>query len=64
VVIQNHGVFTIGPSDRAAVKAAVMTEDPARTVHLSHQLGAPVPTAASDVDFAVRPVRERLRTAI
>ncbi len=50
VLMQNHGVFTIGPSARAAVKAAVMTEDVARTVHLSRQLGEPVPIAQPDVD--------------
>jgi L-ribulose-5-phosphate 4-epimerase len=50
VLMQNHGVFTIGPSARAAVKAAVMTEDVARTVHLARQLGEPVPIAPSDVD--------------
>ena len=50
VLMQNHGVFTIGPSARAAVKAAVMTEDVARTVHLSRQLGEPIPIAQADVD--------------
>jgi L-ribulose-5-phosphate 4-epimerase len=50
VLMQNHGVFTIGPSARAAVKAAVMTEDVARTVHLARQLGEPVPIAQSDID--------------
>jgi L-ribulose-5-phosphate 4-epimerase len=50
VLMQNHGVFTIGPSARAAVKAAVMTEDVARTVHLSRQLGEPLPIAQSDID--------------
>jgi L-ribulose-5-phosphate 4-epimerase len=50
VLMQNHGVFTIGPSARAAVKAAVMTEDVARTVHLSRQLGEPVPIAQADID--------------
>ena len=50
VLMQNHGVFTIGPSAKAAVKAAVMTEDVARTVHLSRQLGEPLPIAQSDVD--------------
>ena len=43
VLMQNHGVFTIGASARAAVKAAVMTEDVARTVHLARQLGDPLP---------------------
>jgi L-ribulose-5-phosphate 4-epimerase len=50
VLMQNHGVFTIGPSAKAAVKAAVMTEDVARTVHFSRQLGEPLPIAQSDVD--------------
>ena len=50
VLMQNHGVFTIGPSARAAVKAAVMTEDVARTVHLSRQLGEPIPIAHADID--------------
>jgi L-ribulose-5-phosphate 4-epimerase len=50
VLMQNHGVFTIGPSARAAVKAAVMTEDVARTVHLARQLGEPLPIAQSDID--------------
>ncbi|MGY1593992.1 L-ribulose-5-phosphate 4-epimerase [Geodermatophilus sp. SYSU D00708] len=50
VLMQNHGVFTIGPSARAAVKAAVMTEDVARTVHLSRQLGEPLPIAQTDID--------------
>ena len=50
VLMQNHGVFTIGPSARAAVKAAVMTEDVARTVHLARQLGEPLPIRQADVD--------------
>jgi len=50
VLMQNHGVFTVGPSAKAAVKAAVMTEDVARTVHLSRQLGEPLPIAQSDID--------------
>ncbi|TIC79764.1 L-ribulose-5-phosphate 4-epimerase [Nocardioides sp. GY 10113] len=50
VLMQNHGVFTIGPTARAAVKAAVMCEDVARTVHISRQLGTPVPVAAHHID--------------
>src|SRR5215212_1372977 len=50
VLMKNHGVFTIGPSAKAAVKAAVMTEDVARTVHLSRQLGEPIPIAQADID--------------
>ncbi|MBB5874009.1 L-ribulose-5-phosphate 4-epimerase [Allocatelliglobosispora scoriae] len=43
VLMRNHGVFTIGSDARAAVKAAVMCEDVARTVHLARLLGEPVP---------------------
>jgi L-ribulose-5-phosphate 4-epimerase len=50
VLMQNHGVFSIGPTARAAVKAAVMCEDVARTVHIARQLGTPVPIDQADVD--------------
>ena len=49
VIMQNHGVFTIGPTPKAAVKAAVMCEDVARTVFLAHQLGTPIPIAPEDI---------------
>lgn len=39
VLMRNHGPFTIGRTAREAVKAAVMVEDVARTVHISRQLG-------------------------
>ncbi|MEU8515983.1 L-ribulose-5-phosphate 4-epimerase [Kitasatospora sp. NPDC048722] len=50
VLMQNHGVFTIGKDAKAAVKAAVMCEDVARTVHVSRQLGEPLPIAQADID--------------
>ena len=50
VLMRNHGVFTIGPSAKTAVKAAVMTEDVARTVHLARQLGEPLSIAQTDID--------------
>jgi L-ribulose-5-phosphate 4-epimerase len=50
VLLQNHGVFTIGADARAAVKAAVMTEDVARTVHLARQHGDLIPIAQGDID--------------
>ena len=50
VLLQNHGVFAIGTSARSAVKAAVMCEDVARTVHLSRQLGPPLPIPKTDID--------------
>ncbi|HYH76676.1 MAG TPA: L-ribulose-5-phosphate 4-epimerase [Arthrobacter sp.] len=42
VLMQNHGPFTIGKDARSAVKAAVMCEEVARTVHISRQLGEPI----------------------
>jgi L-ribulose-5-phosphate 4-epimerase len=39
VLMRSHGVFTIGASAREAIKAAVMCEDVARTVHLARTLG-------------------------
>ena len=50
VLMRNHGVFTIGRTAKAAVKAAVMTEDVARTVHLARAFGEPVPIAGKDID--------------
>jgi len=50
VLMQNHGVFTIGPTAKAAVKAAVMCEDVARTVHIARQLGTPLPIEQTHVD--------------
>jgi L-ribulose-5-phosphate 4-epimerase len=41
VLLKNHGVFTIGSSAEAAVKAAVMVEDIAHTVWLALQMGMP-----------------------
>ncbi|MYS24176.1 L-ribulose 5-phosphate 4-epimerase [Streptomyces sp. DvalAA-14] len=50
VLMRSHGVFTIGKDARAAVKAAVMCEDVARTVHITRQLGDPLPIAPADID--------------
>ena len=50
VLMRSHGVFTIGRDARAAVKAAVMCEDAARSVHLSRQLGEPLPIGKADID--------------
>jgi len=41
IILKNHGVFTIGPSGKTAVKAAVMVEDVCRTIWLAKQLGEP-----------------------
>jgi L-ribulose-5-phosphate 4-epimerase len=50
VLMRNHGVFTIGKDARSAVKAAVMCEDVARTVHIARQLGTPIAIDQADVD--------------
>ena len=42
VLMRSHGVFTIGPDARGALKAAVMCEDVARTVHLARAFGDPI----------------------
>ncbi len=49
VLMRNHGVFTIGASAKAAVKAAIMCEDVARTVHIARQLGPVLPIAETDI---------------
>ena len=50
VLMRSHGPFTIGKDARAAVKAAVMCEDVARSVHIARQLGEPLPIGAADID--------------
>ncbi|MEV4108040.1 L-ribulose-5-phosphate 4-epimerase [Nonomuraea sp. NPDC049695] len=50
VLMQNHGVFSIGKDAKSAVKAAVMCEDVARTVHVARQLGEPLPIPQDDID--------------
>ncbi|RFA07992.1 L-ribulose-5-phosphate 4-epimerase [Subtercola boreus] len=50
VLMQNHGVFTIGRDATDAVKAAVMVEDVARTVHVARQLGDPLPLPQESID--------------
>ncbi|MGY4711396.1 L-ribulose-5-phosphate 4-epimerase [Mycolicibacterium sp. CBM1] len=50
VLMCNHGPFTVGGDARDAVKAAVMLEDVARTVHIARQLGDPLPIPQPAVD--------------
>lgn len=50
VLMRNHGPFTIGKDAKAAVKAAVMCEEVARTVHISRQLGNPVAIDQKHID--------------
>jgi L-ribulose-5-phosphate 4-epimerase len=51
VLMRNHGPFTIGKDPKAAVKAAVMCEDVARSVHIARQLGEPLPIEQKDIDY-------------
>jgi L-ribulokinase len=50
VLMAGHGPFTIGKDARAAVKAAVMVEEVARTVHIAYQGGTPRTLAPQDID--------------
>ncbi|MHA7280835.1 L-ribulose-5-phosphate 4-epimerase [Arthrobacter sp. MDT2-2] len=50
VLMKSHGPFTIGKDAKDAVKAAVMLEDVARTVHISRQLGAPAGIQPEHID--------------
>ncbi|MEP7293753.1 MAG: L-ribulose-5-phosphate 4-epimerase [Chloroflexota bacterium] len=50
VLLQNHGVFTVGKNAESAVKAAIMTEDNAAIVWTALQIGEPLPIAQSDID--------------
>jgi L-ribulose-5-phosphate 4-epimerase len=54
ILLKNHGVFTVGRTAEAAVKAAVMVEDVARTVFYAMQLGQPDEIPAEEVNRAHR----------
>jgi L-ribulose-5-phosphate 4-epimerase len=50
VLMRSHGVFTIGGTAHDAVKAAVMCEDVARTVHLARAYGNLKPLEPDQID--------------
>jgi L-ribulose-5-phosphate 4-epimerase len=50
VLMQNHGVFTIGDSGKSAVKAAVMCEDNAKSAFIARQLGTPIPIPEAAIE--------------
>ncbi len=54
ILLGNHGVFAWGATATAALKAAVMTEDVAKTVFLAMQLGRPaeIPPAEAEKWYA------------
>ena len=49
ILLQNHGVFTVGANVNKALKAAVMTEDVAKTVHLALLKGTPIPIPEEEI---------------
>jgi L-ribulose-5-phosphate 4-epimerase len=54
VLLRSHGVFTIGATPREALKAAVMCEDAACTVHLASARGQLMPLPPDQVDALYR----------
>jgi len=54
VLLRSHGVFTVGATARDAVKAAVMCEDAACTVHLASVAGQVTPLPADQIDALYR----------
>ena len=59
ILMKNHGVFTIGPSPKAALKAAVMLEDVAKTVFLALLQGTPDELPPEEVKRAHRRYKEK-----
>jgi L-ribulose-5-phosphate 4-epimerase len=51
VLMQNHGVFTIGKDAKSAVKAAVMCEGNAKSAFIARQMGTPIPIPAEAIEF-------------
>jgi len=54
VLLRSHGVFTVGATARDAVKAAVMCEDAACTVHLASVMGPVTPLPPDQIDALYR----------
>ncbi len=59
ILLQNHGVFTVGPDPKAALKAAVMCEDVAKTVYLAMLRGKPIPIPEDEVLRAHKRYQEK-----
>lgn len=59
ILMKNHGVFTIGPSAKAALKTAVMLEDIAKTVFLALLRGTPDEIPPEEVKRAHRRYKEK-----
>ncbi len=50
ILLGQHGAFTWGPTPRAALKAAIMLEDVAKTVHFALLLGKPTALPPKEVE--------------
>ncbi|MEA1965159.1 MAG: L-ribulose-5-phosphate 4-epimerase [Candidatus Aerophobetes bacterium] len=59
ILMKNHGVFTVGSTPEAALKAAIMTEDLAKTVHLALLRGKPQEIPPEEVARAHRAYMEK-----
>jgi len=53
IIMQNHGVFTIGSSPQQATKMAVEVEEIAKITHLAMLRGQPILLTSSQVDYMV-----------
>ena len=53
IIMQNHGVFTIGSSPQEATKMAVEVEEIAKITHLAMQRGQPILLSEDQVDYMV-----------
>lgn len=50
ILLKQHGVFTIGTSITAAIKAAVMVEDVAKTITFAKMIGSIESLPQEDID--------------
>jgi L-ribulose-5-phosphate 4-epimerase len=53
IIMQNHGVFTIGASPQQATKVAVEVEDVAKITHLALLRGQPILLTDEQIDYMV-----------
>jgi L-ribulose-5-phosphate 4-epimerase len=53
IIMQNHGVFTIGSSPQHATKMAVEVEEIAKITHLAMLRGQPIQLAPAQIDYMV-----------
>ncbi len=59
ILLQNHGVFSVGENVNAALKAAVMCEDVAKTVHLAILRGRPIQIPNDEIIRGHKRYREK-----